>query len=68
MTGDYRGQEPQRLCVKFSQPAEKAAAKVTINGQPAETTVDAGKLVILLPASKAERPCHLAVELGSPQP
>ena len=62
MTGDYHGPEPQRLCVRLSQPAEKAAAKVTINGQPAKTTVDAGKLVILLPASPAERPCHLNVE------
>ncbi len=61
MSGDYCGEGPQRLCVRFPHPGREAAARATINGRPAETTVDGDKLVVLLPTASVEQPCHFEV-------
>jgi len=61
MTGDYCGKGTQRLCVKLAKPAHKAA-KVTINGQPAEMAVEDGRWTVLLPAAPVERPCHVEIQ------
>lgn len=66
MSGNYRGSESQRLYVRLSSPAERASTKVTINGQPVETTVDADRLVIVLPAAPDERPCRFEVQSDHP--
>jgi hypothetical protein len=61
MTGDYCGKGTQRLCVKLAKPAHEAA-KVTINGQPAEMVVENGRWTVLLPAAPVERPCHVEIQ------
>ena len=61
MTGDYCGEGPQRLSVRLPRPAGKTLARVTIGGLPSQATVEGDKLVVLLPAAPAGRPCHFDI-------
>lgn len=60
LTGDYFGKGSQQLCVRLREPA-RGTARVTINGLPAGATVKDGNVIVLLPESPAERPCHFEV-------
>jgi hypothetical protein len=70
MSGDYRGNDPQRLEVRLWPAAAKDTTNVTIAGSPAEATVENGKLIVLLPPAEGKRPCHFEIEIlrGTDEP
>lgn len=61
MTGDYDGDAPQRLSVRLRNPARDGSMRVTIGGIATSTTVDAGRLTLVLPAAPAGQPCHFEI-------
>jgi hypothetical protein len=63
MTGDYSGTSPETLRVKLLQ----TAAGVTINGLPAQMTIENGEAVFVLPAASVGQPLHFVVT-GVPEP
>ena len=64
MSGDYRGENPQHLAVRLLQPVEGATVKASLSGKPAVVKTEADRLILVLPAAPADRPCHFEIEVG----
>jgi hypothetical protein len=62
ITGDYRGDAPQRLDVRLRRPTRDAPARVTIGGVATAPTFEAGRLTLVLPAAPAAQPCRFEIQ------
>jgi hypothetical protein len=61
ITGEYRGDGPQRVLVRFRAKAPQAPAQAEINGRPAVAAIEGEFATITLPAALAGQPCRFTL-------